>query len=45
MIGNTAGKPRVKMTALFAYAAGVSNILGIPVWFVLLGRHLRVSAG
>lgn len=40
MIGNTAVKPRVRMMALFAYAAGASGILGnlfLIALYVLLG--------
>jgi len=51
VIRNTAVKPRVKMRALFAYAAGVPGILGnlflIALYVLLgfLGRYLGASAG
>lgn len=32
------GTPDVKTASRSTYAAGATGILGIPVWFVLLGR-------
>jgi hypothetical protein len=42
MVGSTAGKAGARLVSRFACAAGVT---GIPVWFVLLGRHLGASVG
>jgi len=46
VIGKTAVKPRVEVTALFVYAAGVSGILGnlfLIALYVLLGSAFHVS--
>ena len=51
MVGSTAGKPGVGMVPGFANTSGATGVLvglpaylvGIPVWFLLLGRHLGKS--
>lgn len=37
MVGGMAGSPDVITASRSAYAAWAKGILGIPVWFVLLG--------
>jgi hypothetical protein len=52
MVGSTAGKPGVGMVPGFACTSGATGVLiglpaylGIPVWFVLLGRYLGAPVG
>jgi hypothetical protein len=49
MARSAAGKPGVGMVSGFAYTSGaligLPAYLGIPVWFLLLGRYLGESVG
>ena len=52
MVRSAAGKPGVGMVPGFAYTSGATGVLiglpaylGIPVWFLLLGRYLGESVG
>lgn len=52
MVRSAAGKPGVGMVPSLAYTSGATGdliglpaYLGIPVWFLLLGRYLGESVG